>query len=73
MSSILVALAPWILGAVGIGIFVTVGWSQIKKHGAEKWRRKRAEAEAEFDKKRLKTMHAADLTDDQHDDFIDRL
>lgn len=73
MTSLIVALAPWVLGAIGIGVLVSVGWSQIRKHGAEKSRRKIAEAEAKFDRHRLKTTHAADLTDDQHDDFIDSL
>ncbi len=50
-----------------------VGWSQIKKHGAERERRRMAEARGENATDKLKTVHMADLTDDQRPDFIDRL
>lgn len=73
MTSILVGLAPWVLGFIGIAIIVPVAWSRIQKYGEERYRRKRAEAEAAFARRRLKTTRAADLTDDQHDDFIDSL
>jgi len=66
---------PWFeIISGGIVLLLTVlGFNQILKHGEERRRRKEAEDEKDAVLKRERQGNAADLTDDQHDNFIDRL
>ena len=62
-----------IVGGVVALILTVLGFRQVIKHGKEKQKRKTAEEERDAVLKRERQGNAADLTDDEHDNFIDSL
>jgi len=66
---------PWIeIGGFLVVIALAVlGFRQVLNHGEEKAKRKEAEDERDDALKREEQGNAADLTDKQHDSFIDKL
>lgn len=69
MNELLMAVSALAL----IGSVIGIGWHRIFIHGKTKRRNEDLEKEIADIRNEKKQSHEADLTDDQHDQFVDSL